>query len=384
MYKRLTRRQLLRGISTAVFAAPLSDARDVSAANSDPTERQRETRVLARATAQFNALKPRGLPGALIGIRTGNAPARTLALGTANVETRAPMTTDMTMRLGSIVKLFVGTVALQLVDEKKLSLDQRLSTFRPEFPNANKITLAMLGNHKSGIFNPLRDPKFRAAINAEPARELTRDEVMEVAVRNADRFTTIGEFAYSNANTVLLAEAAEKTTGRTISELIKARILEPNGVESMAIPTSKALAEPYPRGYRFGEGKGTIEYGSVFFDATDFSASWAGAAGNLNGTLEALLAVGHGLARGGSLSDKSRSIQRAMHPVSSTFGYGFCLAQYDGALGHAGDVPGFSSFLAWEQASDTLCVALCNLSNLKDKSSPATTIGRAMTKSART
>ena len=116
----------------------------------------------------------------------------------------------------------------------------------------------------------------------------------------------------------------------------------------------------------------------MFFDATGFSASWAGAAGNLNGTLEDLLSVARGLASGATLSAESRHEQRRFLSLGDSFGYGFGLARYGRALGHAGDVPGFSSFLAWHPAHDAVVIVLANLSNLADKSAPATRLGRAL------
>ena len=79
-------------------------------------------------------LVERGLPGALIGLRRGAGEAEALALGVADVEAGAPMTTEMTMRLGSLAKLCVGTVALQLVDEGRIGLDDAVSAYRPDVP----------------------------------------------------------------------------------------------------------------------------------------------------------------------------------------------------------------------------------------------------------
>ena len=335
-------------------------------------------RLTARARQAFDELARQGLPGALIGLQLGDRTAKLSALGVADVDSGAPMLPEMTMRLGSIAKLFVGTIALQLADEGRIGLDDPVSSYRNDVPGGDEISLRMLGDHTSGIFNPLRDPTFRAQVNRTPIRTIPREEVLSVAFKNAPAAPPGKGFHYSNANTVLLADVLERVTGEPLMALLRSRLLKSYGGESIVIPHSHALAQPAPRGYRFGAEKGAIEYGDVFFDATDFSASWAGAAGNLNGTLADLLRLGRVLAAGETLSERSRRAQRDFLPVAESFGYGFCLARYGDALGHAGDVPGFSSFLAWHPKSDAVVVILANLSNLADKSAPATILGQAL------
>ncbi len=333
---------------------------------------------MARARQSFDELAKQGLPGALIGLQLGDRTAELLALGVADVDSGAPMLPEMTMRLGSIAKLFVGTIALQLADEGRIDLDDAVSSYRDDVPGGDEISLRMLGNHTSGLFNPLRDPTFRARVNRTPTRAIPREEVLSVAFSNAPAGPPGQAFHYSNANTLLLADVLERTTNEPLMALLRSRLLVPYGTESIAIPANHVLAPPAPRGYRFGAAAGAIEYGDVFFDATDFSASWAGAAGNLNGTLVDLLRLGRVLAAGETLSEQSRRVQRDFLPVGESFGYGFCLARYGNALGHAGDVPGFSSFLAWHPGRDAVVVVLTNLSNLADKSAPATTLGQAL------
>ena len=335
-------------------------------------------KLKARARQAFGELARQGLPGALIGLQLRDGTAELSVLGVADVDSGAPMLPKMTMRLGSIAKLFVGTIALQLADEGRIGLDDSVSSYRDNVPGGDEISLRMLGNHTSGLFNPLRDPAFRARVNRTPTRTIPREEVLSVAFSNAPVGPPGQAFHYSNANTVLLADVLERATGEPLMALLRSRLLKPNGAESIAIPESHALAPPSPRGYRFGAEAGAIEYGDVFFDATDFSASWAGAAGNLNGTLTDLLRLGRVLAAGETLSEQSRRAQRDFLPVAESFGYGFCLARFGDALGHAGDVPGFSSFLAWHPKSDAVVVVLANLSNLADKSAPATILGQAL------
>ena len=349
-----------------------------AAAPDDAAARVAPDKLMARARLSFDELAKQGLPGALVGVQSGAGQTEFLALGVADLESGASMLPEMTMRLGSIAKLFVGTIALQLADEGRIDLDESVSTYRDDVPGGEEISLRMLGNHTSGLFNPLRDPAFRTRVNRAPTRPIPPEEVLSVAFDNAPAVPPGEAFHYSNANTVLLADILERASGEPLMALLRSRLLVPYGAESIVIPSSHALAPPAPRGYRFGAEAGALEYGDVFFDATDFSASWAGAAGNMNGTLGDLLRLGRVLAAGETLSESSRRAQRDSRPIAESFGYGFCLARYGDALGHAGDVPGFSSFLAWQPERDVVVVVLTNLSNLADKSAPATSLGQAL------
>ena len=355
---------------TVLLHSPASDA-----GSDSPLDRAAQA-----AKTQINALKPAGLPGALVGLALGSGEARRIASGVASVETRMAIRTDHRMRIGSVAKLVVATLVLQLVDEGKLRLDDPISKYVADIPHGDRITLRMLGTHTSGVFNPLADANFRKRINANPGAERSFAEVMRVVRDNADAAEPGKTFAYSNGNTMLLARAIEAVTSQTLADVIEERIHRAFGIRTPVMPVTAALPDADLRGYRFGARSGAIEYGTVFFDATGFSASWAGAAGNMNATLDDLLILAKPLATGATLSKASRSVLHDFEPVAHGFGYGFHIAWFGEAAGHAGDVPGFSSFVAWMPRHDLSIVVLCNLSNMPDKRAPAEIIGRAVIK----
>lgn len=80
--------------------------------------------------------------------------------------------------------------------------------------------------------------------------------------------------------------------------------------------------------------------------------------------------------KGAGLSAASRATQRRMRQVDQSFAYGFCLAKTYGAIGHPGDVPGFSSFLGWDLIRDRALCVLTNLSNFADGGASASEIAR--------
>jgi len=74
-------------------------------------------------------------------------------IGNSQIEgdKKVTATAETQYRIGSITKTFTAVMIFQLIEEKKLTLDTKLSNFFPEMPNATQITIANLLNHSSGL-----------------------------------------------------------------------------------------------------------------------------------------------------------------------------------------------------------------------------------------
>ncbi|MEO1404904.1 MAG: serine hydrolase domain-containing protein, partial [Pseudomonadota bacterium] len=154
---------LSAGVS-ALFSGGCAEYSNVSELGADAATGS-ERDLFSRSEAAFAKASRRGLPGAIIAVQRGEEPAQIRAYGLADVDDALPMQIEMWMRIGSVSKLFVGYIVLKLIDEGVLDLDQPVSDFRNDVPSADKITLLMLGNHTSGLFNPIYSKEFRAKIN---------------------------------------------------------------------------------------------------------------------------------------------------------------------------------------------------------------------------
>lgn len=327
--------------------------------------------VERRVREEFDRLRPLGLPGALVALDVpGNVVLR-VELGQADASTGGPLTRHHEMRVGSIAKPFVGTIFLQLAAERGIDPDTPVSRYLDGVPGGEAITLRMLGNHTSGLFDSIADPSFRAGINAEPERVWSRAEILHAAFAHEPVCPPGRSFSYANTNTILLAEISERISGQTLPDLIRQRILQPLGMNHTRVSGPTPVPRPGARGYRHGRAADRVEYGRVFFDATRFSASWSDAAGDMNSTLDDLLKAVRPLATGQLLGESGRAELHRFIVASDEFHYAFTLMDYAGLIGHAGDVPGFSGFMGWMPESDAAVVVLTNLSNLADGSSPA-------------
>ena len=94
-----------------------------------------------------------------------------VARGKTDLKTGRPMLADDRFGIGSVTKSFVGTVALQLVDEGNLKLDDRLSEYIPGVPNGENITVRQLLDMTSGFYNYTDDKNLLAAVAADPLKK---------------------------------------------------------------------------------------------------------------------------------------------------------------------------------------------------------------------
>lgn len=140
--------------------------------------------------------------------------------GYSNIPEKLPMNRNYIFRIGSNTKTFVVTVLLQLVDEGKVSLYDKLSKYFPEYPKADKVTVEMLANMTSGIFNYSNDEEFRNEMLSNPSKVWTPDELIEIGLlKRGFNFEPGENFEYSNTNTIIIGKIIEKVTGNSLENL---------------------------------------------------------------------------------------------------------------------------------------------------------------------
>lgn len=202
-----------------------------------------------------------GGPGIVAELRdAGRAPWFGTA-GVADLATGAKRRAGEHFRIGSFTKAFTGTVVLQLVAERKLSLDGTVADWLPGvvekyIPGADgsTITVRQLLNHTSGLPDAL------------PGQEPPAPEAPGK------------RFIYSKVNYNLAGLIIEKASGATLAEEIERRIARPLHLTGTYMPgTVQTPREPYARHYTKA-GDGTVR------DVTDADLSWAWAAGGMVST----------------------------------------------------------------------------------------------------
>ena len=147
--------------------------------------------------------------------------------------TGVPATTGMHFRNGAVAISYVSTLLLKLVDEKKVSLDDQLSRFLPEIPNAERVTLGQLAQMTSGYVDyVIGNTAMNEALYANPFRRWTTHDLLNFAVNQPLLYEPGTNWNYAHTNYVLLGLALEKATGQEMSKLLTDKVLRPLGLTS--------------------------------------------------------------------------------------------------------------------------------------------------------
>ena len=175
-----------------------------------------------------------GAPGAIAGVVVRGGTPTIVATGT-DPHTKAALTTSDSFRIASVTKTFVGALALRLVQQGKLSLDDPVSTYDPSWPRGDEITIRMLLSHTSGLApwggdRGSQGPYSDAADSFELAhygKQVPPEEVLAVASGRPLLFEPGSATSYSNINTILLGHIISTITGRTLGTELHRELLDP-------------------------------------------------------------------------------------------------------------------------------------------------------------
>lgn len=158
-------------------------------------------------------------------------------------------------RIGSITKMFTATMIFQLVDEKKLTLDTKLSAFFPRMVNADKITIVQLLNHHSGIHSFTNDEAFISYYT----KTKTQAQMLEILYQLKADFEPGAKGKYSNTNYVLLGYIIENITGNTYADELKTRITKKIKLEDTYFGTAADVKKNEALSYTYQNGDWTVE-----------------------------------------------------------------------------------------------------------------------------
>ncbi|HEY2371436.1 MAG TPA: serine hydrolase domain-containing protein [Gaiellaceae bacterium] len=223
-------------LTAAVTSATLAAS---GAAKRPPTLRQQLAQLVAA-----------GAPGAIVLTRDGDRTVR-ISSGLADVGTKAPMRANDRFRIASLTKSFVATVVLQLVGERKLTLDASVERFLPGLvPDGARITIRELLNHTSGLFDYENDPRvLKPYLSGNLGYHWPPRALVEMAVSHKPLFAPGSRYSYSNTNYILAGLIVEAISGRPLSGELRRRIFEPLQLRSTSFPTAPGIAAPYAHGY---------------------------------------------------------------------------------------------------------------------------------------
>ena len=190
------------------------------------------------------------VPGVVIGVWDGSGGSYVRAFGYADLGSKRPLSSVDHFRIGSNTKTFVVSGILQLVDEKKLSLDDPVSRFAigVRVPNADKITIRELCNMRSGLFEAFDSPQFNH-IDLTPEMKFDLRTIIGWAVQQKPYFAPGKGYHYSNTNYLIRGLIIETVTHDSVGDQIRKRLLKPFALSQTSYPDSQAMPAPWAHGY---------------------------------------------------------------------------------------------------------------------------------------
>ena len=315
------------------------------------------TEQLAMETIVAASLSKTATPGALVGVWYPGRGTWKHAAGVGDLATAAPVTIDDHVRIASITKTFVATLILQLVDEGKLSLEDRLESLIPGIPNGNEITLRQVLGMSAGIYDYVQDPVIAVDYTADPLYPFTPEDALAIIRASTPNFSPGEKAQYSNSNYILLGMIAEHLTGQSIATDISERILQPLGMTDTSFATDADMPEPYMHGYT---EKGT---GDDLRDVTRSNPDIPWASGAMISTLADLRIWAKALAEGTLLSPSTQRERLTWGSFETTpldVAYGLGILKINGLLGHNGGILGYSSWMVHAPEEDATVVVVTN------------------------
>ncbi len=262
--------------------------------------------------------------------------------------------------VASLTKTFMAALILQLREEGELWLGTKLSTWLPDYPKANRITVKMLLNHRSGIFDYFAHPRYEQRVFGRPTHRWRTSEILKLT---GPRYCAPGKcYRYSNTNYVLLGMIVRKITGKTAAQHIRQRFLEPLALTDTYFQGQERIGKEPAKGY-WATTKGWRGFsdGSRFRPNTS-GATVADAAGALVSSVRDISDWQDALLGGEVLKPASLELMLSFHPASG-YGLGMRYARLDGRLGigHGGSLRGFVSVMYRLPGEDLDVVILTNL-----------------------
>ena len=227
---------------------------------------------------QLELIVATGVPGA-VAVALGPDGRMDAAAGFADVRTGEPLTVDHRFRIGSVTKIFVAALVLQLVAEGLLDLDEDAAPF------AEGITIRQLLNHTSGLTDFVDDiVAFFEPYRQDPAHrwELGPDEQLRLVMEKPRLFAPGEGWAYHGSNYLVLRLIVEETTGLTLREALHQRILTPLGLERSDL-VEGPLRGDCARGYLPGDNP-LLPGGAEPVDVTEIDVPFHGAGGGVVST----------------------------------------------------------------------------------------------------
>lgn len=308
-------------------------------------------------------VKPDG-PGMAVLIAKNGKPIYRRAIGKANIELNLDLKTDHVFRVGSITKQFTAIAIMQLIEQGKLSADDEITKFIPDYPvHGNKITVSHLIHHTSGI----QSYTSMAGWDDETRKkDFTVPGLIEYFKNQPMQFFPGEQWSYNNSGYILLGYIIEKVSEMSYEEYLQRNFFTPLGMKNSYYDNTRTIIPNRVQGYAMRE-EGLI-------NAPYLSMTQPYAAGSLLSTVDDMLLWNNALMSGKIIS--KASLEKALIPATlnngkkTNYAYGLIIGDLDGSktIEHSGGINGFLSNGIYFPQEDVYVIAFSNSESMPPSS----------------
>ncbi len=281
--------------------------------------------------------------------------------GMANLELGVPVEPDMIFRLGSVTKQFTAVAILILAEQGKLSLDDEITKFLPDYPaKTQRVTVEQLLTHTSGIQSYTSLPEWLLIWR----KDTELNDLIGLFKDKPSDFAPGERWSYNNSGYVLLGAIIEKVSGQSYQDFVEKNIFQRLGMAHSFYDNTARVIPRRVTGYSKGK--------DGYINAPYLSMTQPHAAGALVSSVDDLALWDAALYTDKLV--KQETLKRAWTPAKLTngkpthYGFGWAINSYEGhtVIEHGGGINGFSTY-ALRMPEDRVFVAV--LTN-KDSGGP--------------
>jgi len=312
-----TKLLLLLGLSLCYLGEQTAMGQTVpgSAPNTDPDR----VRAVVEAGAQ-----EAGTKAVKFGMWVRNREVLMMALGDSM--TTVPATTDMHYRIGGIAETFMSTLLLMLVEQGRISLDDKISRWFPHLLAADQVTVRMLVANTAGYIDYVTVDDFLKLALAEPFRTFTDEELINYSVRDGKmNFPPGTSQQYSHTDNVILGQVIQRATKQSMKDLYDKNIFGPLHMKDTQFPVDQEIQSPVLHAFTMDR--------KVYEDCTYWNPFWGSTPGLPTSNLHDLGKWGPILGTGRLISPAHfreqiapTSVGKGNNKPDLYFAYGFVVA----------------------------------------------------------
>ncbi|HOP21271.1 MAG TPA: serine hydrolase domain-containing protein, partial [Amphiplicatus sp.] len=341
----------LKAVKTAALVLALAACTN-EPASSKPAGGEKSALHQLIADAQKNA----PYPALAVSVRKGDKVIFEEAVGDADLEQLTKASPDTVFAVGSITKSFTSIAIAQLAVKGEINLDAPVSTYLTDYDGpAKDAPVWTLMNHTSGLVNYTALPGFPRGTR----QSFTRQQMVDMFEHQNLMFEPGDAFSYSNSGTFLLGLIIERVSGKTYEEYLQENVLDPLHLSRTFYNHPEKVIPGRAEGYKL------TEHG--FDNAPLLDPQIPFSAGALASTVQDIQKYLDEVHRKNALGDDIRNILYTQKPFNDGEVNSYALGalgirEFEGRrkIAHAGDIDGFSGYMAYYPDEDVSIVVLAN------------------------